>query len=44
MEKQVAGVNIENARLDERAKAAEARAAEFKEQVDELQAKLVQVK
>jgi uncharacterized protein YhaN len=43
MEKQVAGVNIENARLDERAKAAEERATEFKEQVDDLQAKFAQV-
>jgi SMC interacting uncharacterized protein involved in chromosome segregation len=43
MEKQVAGVNLENARLDERAKAAEERANEFKEQVESLQAKFAQV-
>jgi hypothetical protein len=36
-------MNIENAGLDERAKAAEARAAEFKEQVEALQAKFADV-
>jgi septal ring factor EnvC (AmiA/AmiB activator) len=39
-ENQVTGLRIENARLDERAKAAEGRAGEMKTQLDGLQARL----
>ena len=42
-EEQVTTVQIENARLDERAKAAEGRAAELKEQVEGLQVKFAEV-